>query len=86
MGLSGLEPPTSRLSGARSNLLSYKPIFSATSYSPRQSPAKYHRPLMSSPSCSGWVRVFPISVSSPFHSPSRARTYNNPVNSRVLYH
>ena len=26
MGLSGLEPPTSRLSGARSNLLSYKPI------------------------------------------------------------
>ena len=27
MGLSGLEPPTSRLSGARSNLLSYKPIF-----------------------------------------------------------
>ena len=28
VGLSGLEPPTSRLSGARSNLLSYKPIFS----------------------------------------------------------
>ena len=27
MGLSGLEPPTSRLSGVRSNLLSYKPIF-----------------------------------------------------------
>ena len=26
VGLSGLEPPTSRLSGARSNLLSYKPI------------------------------------------------------------
>ena len=25
VGLSGLEPPTSRLSGARSNLLSYKP-------------------------------------------------------------
>ena len=25
MGLSGLEPPTSRLSGARSNQLSYKP-------------------------------------------------------------
>ena len=25
MGLSGLEPPTSRLSGVRSNLLSYKP-------------------------------------------------------------
>ena len=26
MGLSGLEPPTSRLSGARSNLLSYEPV------------------------------------------------------------
>ena len=26
MGLSGLEPPTSRLSGVRSSLLSYKPI------------------------------------------------------------
>ena len=26
VGLSGLEPPTSRLSGVRSNLLSYKPI------------------------------------------------------------
>ena len=27
MGSSGLEPPTSRLSGARSNLLSYEPIW-----------------------------------------------------------
>ena len=27
MGLSGLEPPTSRLSGVRSNRLSYKPFF-----------------------------------------------------------
>ena len=26
VGLSGLEPPTSRLSGVRSNQLSYKPI------------------------------------------------------------
>ena len=26
VGLSGLEPPTSRLSGGRSNRLSYKPI------------------------------------------------------------
>ena len=33
MGLSGLEPPTSRLSGVRSNRLSYKPLllsFSST--------------------------------------------------------
>ena len=30
MGLSGLEPPTSRLSGVRSNLLSYKPAKSGT--------------------------------------------------------
>ena len=27
LGLSGLEPPTSRLSGVRSNRLSYKPFF-----------------------------------------------------------
>ena len=35
VGLSGLEPPTSRLSGVRSNRLSYKPIFPAVkSYRP----------------------------------------------------
>ena len=44
MGLSGLEPPTSRLSGVRSNRLSYKPIILASTYSPVPSPAKYHRP------------------------------------------
>ncbi len=27
MGLGGLEPPTSRLSGVRSGLLSYKPVY-----------------------------------------------------------
>ena len=27
VGLSGLEPPTSRLSGVRSNRLSYKPLY-----------------------------------------------------------
>ncbi len=32
MGLSGLEPPTSRLSGVRSNRLSYKPISSRLCY------------------------------------------------------
>ena len=32
MGLSGLEPPTSRLSGVRSNQLSYKPIFQKTCF------------------------------------------------------
>ena len=30
MGSSGLEPPTSRLSGARSNRLSYEPIYSGS--------------------------------------------------------
>ena len=40
MGLSGLEPPTSRLSGVRSNQLSYKPLFNlAATYSPMPSPA-----------------------------------------------
>ena len=33
MGLSGLEPPTSRLSGVRSNRLSYKPMSAASSIS-----------------------------------------------------
>ena len=61
MGLNGLEPSTSRLSGVRSNQLSYKPIcvtrlitgniwnkFSlAATYSPMPSPAQYHRPLKS---------------------------------------
>ncbi len=37
MGLSGLEPPTSRLSGVRSNRLSYKPFLI------RQPPALPHR-------------------------------------------
>ena len=48
MGLSGLEPPTSRLSGVRSNRLSYKPLFffknSAATYSPTPSPVQYPRP------------------------------------------
>ena len=48
MGLSGLEPPTSRLSGVRSNRLSYKPILNlAATCSPTPSPVQYHRPLRS---------------------------------------
>ena len=61
VGLSGLEPPTSRLSGVRSNRLSYKPIIvicktafavnffikAASTYSPVPSPVKYHRPPVS---------------------------------------
>ena len=47
VGLNGLEPSTSRLSGVRSNQLSYKPIILATTYSPVPSPVKYHRPLTS---------------------------------------
>ena len=40
MGLSGLEPPTSRLSGVRSNRLSYKPgCDPAATCSPMPSPA-----------------------------------------------
>ena len=33
VGSSGLEPPTSRLSGARSNLLSYEPVFASRCFS-----------------------------------------------------
>ena len=40
MGLSGLEPPTSRLSGVRSNRLSYKPILF---FRIRQPPTLPHR-------------------------------------------
>ena len=40
VGLGGLEPPTSRLSGVRSNHLSYKPI--CLSFEP---PASLSRPL-----------------------------------------
>ena len=48
MGLSGLEPPTSRLSGVRSNQLSYKPFYNlASTCSPTPSPVQYHRPLRS---------------------------------------
>ena len=48
VGSSGLEPPTSRLSGARSNQLSYEPIYiPAATYFPGPSPAKYHQPLAS---------------------------------------
>ena len=35
MGSSGLEPPTSRLSGARSNQLSYEPVSLSTRVSHR---------------------------------------------------
>ena len=57
MGLSGLEPPTSRLSGVRSNRLSYKPTLYwktaftgffflklAATYPPTPSPVQYSRP------------------------------------------
>ena len=39
LGLSGLEPPTSRLSGGRSNRLSYKPMIPAATYFSMPSPA-----------------------------------------------
>src|SRR5690606_3321022 len=38
VGLGGLEPPTSRLSSARSNQLSYKPLAALSRSSPGQSP------------------------------------------------
>ena len=64
MGLSGLEPPTSRLSGVRSNQLSYKPGLDKERKMPgshllsRSLAPQYHRPAVSLPSCSGWERVF----------------------------
>ena len=37
----------------------------ATTYSPVSSPIQYLRPIWSSPSCSGWERVLPHTVSPP---------------------
>ena len=45
MGLSGLEPPTSRLSGVRSNQLSYKPLF-FISFSSGDGEIRTHDPLL----------------------------------------
>ena len=54
MGLRRLELPTSRLSGVRSNQLSYKPILDqAATYPPGSLPTKYFRPYRSSLACSG---------------------------------
>ncbi len=39
VGLSGLEPPTSRLSGVRSNQLSYRPVWWRYAGSNRRPPA-----------------------------------------------
>ena len=44
VGLNGLEPSTSRLSGVRSNQLSYKPLNSAATYFPTGLPLQYPRP------------------------------------------
>ena len=46
VGLSGLEPPTSRLSGVRSNRLSYKPIFSICKPLTRYFLSKRHPPAL----------------------------------------
>ena len=59
MGSSGLEPPTSRLSGVRSNHLSYEPISYLSVYlvlSPICLPCPFGPPLPS-PSCNDlWLR------------------------------
>ena len=73
VGLSGLEPPTSRLSGVRSNRLSYKPssflsgthLLSHAVSSIVPSAARVFTPVQARDTCSGWVRVFPPSASAP---------------------
>ena len=47
MGLGGLEPPTSRLSGVRSNLLSYRPVLPGQRRQPVM-PAEAGKPLCTS--------------------------------------
>ena len=51
MGLSGLEPPTSRLSGVRSNRLSYKPSVNSLSKYPRYFAMRFHHVLRTIYSC-----------------------------------
>ena len=67
VGSSGLEPPTSRLSGARSNHLSYEPISYLSVYlvlSPRFSPLRFPSPsgvglTVSATAMRVWVPDFP---------------------------
>ena len=53
MGLSGLEPPTSRLSGVRSNLLSYKPVLQFPVRAPQMEQPALKFVLLHSPNPTG---------------------------------
>ena len=67
----GFEPATLRLTAECSTaelsrtISLFHNLISATTYSPRQPPAKYLQPIWSSLSCSEWARVFPQFASSP---------------------
>ena len=67
MGLSGLEPPTSRLSGVRSNRLSYKPsvVSDARKFSFRMETKRFE---LSTPCLQG--RCSPNWATSPFEAGS----------------
>ena len=57
VGTSGLEPPTSRLSGARSNHLSYAPLWLISSFLHRALPSLFFKYPQASPSwydCDPW--------------------------------
>ena len=73
VGLSGLEPPTSRLSGVRSNQLSYRPL---------------ERVKGIEPSSSAWkAEVLPLNYTRTikFGAPDRSRTHNLLIRSQTLY-
>ena len=62
VGLSGLEPPTSRLSGVRSDRLSYRPIFIIYNM---------ERVMGIEPTTSAWkAEVLPLNYTRAIHSPS----------------
>ena len=72
MGLSGLEPPTSPLSGVRSNQLSYRPIIekkrvtrielATTAWKAVVLPLNYTRKIKN---CGGRIRTYDLRVMSP---------------------
>ena len=74
VGSSGLEPPTSRLSGARSNQLSYEPIRFRGCFSPHLVPfggddgIRTHDPLLAGQVLSqlSYTPVFPTVLLLPF--------------------
>ena len=74
VGLNGLEPSTSRLSGVRSNQLSYRPDFLV------------ERVMRIELTSSAWkAEVLPLNYTRKNGAPERSRTPNLLIRSQTLY-